>query len=98
MVLLILAIFLAAISNSLAMTFSGIYALPLGEGNFLVGLMIAASAFAELPAMVYNERLARVLHAPNTIILANLLMALGFIGYIYTPTPNLISLFPSSKR
>jgi PPP family 3-phenylpropionic acid transporter len=97
LLLLVLATFLAAISNSMAMTFSGIYARGLGGGNFLVGLMIAAGAFAELPAMFYNERLARLLRAPNTIILSYLLMALGYLGYIFTPTPSLIPLFSILK-
>jgi len=97
LLLLILSAFLSAFSNSLAMTFNGIYARSLDGGNFLVGLMIAVSAFAELPAIFYNEHFARVLHAPNTIIFANLLMAFGFVGYIYTPTPNLIPLFSIIK-
>ena len=97
LLLLVIATFLSAISNSMAMTFSGIYARTLGGGNFLVGLMIAVGAFAELPAMFYNERLAAILRAPNTIILSYILMALGYLGYIFTPTPNLIPLFSILK-
>ncbi|MCB9420059.1 MAG: MFS transporter [Ardenticatenaceae bacterium] len=97
LLLLTLATFLSGISNSMAMTFSGIYAKGLGGGNFLVGLMIAAAAFAELPAMFYNERVASYLKSPHTIVLSYALMVLGYLGYIFTPTPNLIPLFSVIK-
>jgi MFS transporter, PPP family, 3-phenylpropionic acid transporter len=97
LLLLTLGTFLAAISNSMAMTFSGIYAKGMGGGNFLVGMMIGVSAFAELPGMFYNVHIARRLRPSNTIILAFILMAMGFLGYIFTPTPSLIPFFAIFK-
>ena len=97
LLILVLATFLAAISNSVSITFSGIYARSLGGGNFVIGLMIAVGAFSELPAMFYSERLARLLTTPYTIILSYILLALGFLGYIYTPSANLIPLFSILK-
>lgn len=97
LLLLIMATFLASVSNSMAMTFSGIYAKSLGGGNFLVGLMISVGAFAELPAMYYNMQIERRIKAPNAVILSYAVLALGFLGYIFTPTPALIPVFSVFK-
>lgn len=96
-VLILLATFLAGISNSLAMTFSGIYARWLGGGNLLVGMMIAFSAFAELPSMFFSDRIGKRLRNINTALLSYGLMAAAFLGYILLPNANVLPVFAVVK-
>jgi len=88
LVLLLLATFLAGISNSLSMTFGGIYARWLGGGNFLVGAMIAFAGYSEILTMFYGEHIARHLRGSNTVILAYGLMAIAYLGYILLANPQ----------
>jgi PPP family 3-phenylpropionic acid transporter len=97
LVMLLLATFLAAISNSLSMTFEGIYVRSLGGGNFLIGVMIAFAAFIELPAMYYSERIARKLGGTTTILLAYGFTASAYLGYILVSNPNLLPIFSILK-
>jgi PPP family 3-phenylpropionic acid transporter len=96
-ILLLLASFLAGISNSLFMTFGGIYARSLGGGELLIGLMIAFGALAELPTMFYSTRVADRLGKTNTAILSYGLMAAAFLGYILIRQADLIPLFSILK-
>jgi MFS transporter, PPP family, 3-phenylpropionic acid transporter len=96
-VLLLLASFLAGISNSLFMTFSGIYARSLGGGDLLIGLMVAVGGLAELPTMYYGSRIANRLGKTNTAILSYGLMAAAYLGYILTINANTIPLFSILK-
>lgn len=96
-VFLLAAIFLAGISNSLSMTFEGIYVRFLGGGSFLIGLMIAFSAFSELPTMHSSQRIAQRLSSPNAVILAFVIMAAAYLGYVITPTPVLLPLFAALR-
>jgi PPP family 3-phenylpropionic acid transporter len=96
-VFLLVAIFLGGISNSLSMTFEGIYVRFLGGGSFLIGMMTAFSAFSELPTMHYSQRIAQRLRGPNAVILAFLVMAGAYLGYVVTPTPTLLPLFAALR-
>lgn len=95
--LLLLASFLAGISNSLFMTFGGIYARSLGGGDVLIGMMIAFGALAELPSMFYSNRLANRFGKTNTAILSYGLMGAAFLGYVLISEANLIPLFSILK-
>ena len=97
LVLLLIATFLAGISNSLSMTFGGIYARSLGGGNFLIGMMIAFAAYFELPTMFYSDRIAQRLRGPNSVILSYGLMAVAFLGYTLTTNPNALPFFSILK-
>ena len=90
LLLLLVATFLAGVSNSVAMTFSGIYAHSLGAGNFLIGAMIAVGALAELPMMFLSDRLSHRIRRTNTVLLAYALMAASYLGYVLTKNPNLL--------
>jgi len=90
LVFLLVATFFASISNSLFMTFSGIYVNYLGGGNFLIGLMTAFGAFAELPMMFYSDRFANWIRKPNVVILSYILMGVAFTGYVFTTNPNVL--------
>lgn len=96
-VLLLLATFLAGISNSLFMTFGGIYARWVGGGNFLIGLMIAFGGIAELPTMLYSNRISNRLGKTNTAILSYGLMAAAYLGYILMTDANFLPLFSILK-
>lgn len=87
LLLLLLATLLASVSNSLSMTFAGVYARALGGGNFLIGMMTAFGALAELPMMFFSERVARRIRGPNTVLLSFAIMAVAFLGYILTTNP-----------
>ncbi len=87
LVLLLLATFLSGMSNSLFLTFGPIFARSLGAKSTLIGMMVAFGALAELPAMFFNERIADHLRKVNTVILAFVLMAIGYLGYIFTKNP-----------
>lgn len=82
--------FLAGISNSLAMTFSGVYARWLGGGNALVGGMVAVSAVAELPSMYFSARIARRLGGARAVALSCSVMAFAFVGFSLLRTPTLL--------
>ena len=97
LVMLLLATFLAAISNNLSMTFEGIYVRSLGGGNFLIGVMVAIAAFIELPAMFYSERIARKLGGTTTILLAYGFTASAYLGYILVSDPRLLPIFSILK-
>lgn len=96
-VLILAATFFSGISNSLSMTFGGIYARWLGGGNLLVGMITAFSAFGELPAMFFAERVSRRIRKSNTILLAFGLMAVGYLGYILSPSALTLPLFASIR-
>lgn len=95
--MILIATFLAGISNSLFITFGGIYARSVGAGNFLIGVMTAFAGFAELPSMFYSERIARHLRGPNTVILSYGLMASAYLGYILVAAPNALPVFSIVK-
>ncbi len=97
LLMLLAAIFLSGISNSLTMTFEGIYARSLGGGNFLIGVMIASAAFFELPAMFYMKKIAKVIGRPNAILLGYAFSAAAFLGYILVSNPNNLPYFSVLK-
>lgn len=97
LVMLLLATFLAGISNSLSMTFEGVYVRSLGGGNFLIGMMIAFAAFSELPAMFYSQRIARRLRGTNTLLLAYTFTTSAYLGYILVSNPSLLPIFSILK-
>ena len=92
-VLLLLATFLFGISNSIFLTFGGIYASSLGAGNLLIGLMIAFGCIAELPMMFFSNRISRRLGKVDTVILSFVLMAAAYLGYILTANPNILPVY-----
>ncbi len=95
--MLLTAAFLAGISNSLSLTFEGIYVRSIGGGNFVIGVMIAFAAFAELPTMFYSRRLIQRLRGANTVLLAYGLTASAYLGYIVVAEPSLLPLFSILK-
>ncbi|MEJ2759895.1 MAG: MFS transporter, partial [Anaerolineales bacterium] len=97
LLMLLAAIFLSGVSNSITMTFEGIYARSLGGGNFLIGVMIASAAFFELPAMFYMKKIARVIGRPNTILLGYAFSGAAFLGYILVSNPNYLPFFSVLK-
>ncbi len=88
--LLLAATFLAGISNSLAMTFSGVYARWLGGGDVLVGAMIAVSAVAELPTMYFAGHLAWKITYSGAALLSYVVMAVAFVGFALIDAPALL--------
>ncbi len=84
------ATFLAAISNSLTMTFSGILARSLGGGDFLIGAMIAFGAMAELPVMFFSDRISARINKVNTVLLSYGLMSVAFLGYVIARSPGVL--------
>lgn len=97
LVMLLLATFLAGISNSLSMTFEGVYVRSIGGGNFLIGMMIAFAAFSELPAMFYSQRIAQRLRGTNTLLLAYGFTTSAYLGYILVSNPSLLPIFSILK-
>ncbi len=97
LVLLLAASFLSGISNSLAMTFSGILVNSLGAGSFLIGIMLAVGAISELPAMHFNIKVAERLGKVNAIILSYGLMAAAYTGFTLVRDPNLLPFFSILK-
>lgn len=94
---LLLATFMAAISNSLAMTFSGIYARALGGGDLLIGMMTAVSATAEILTMFLSGRILQRLHATQALLLAFGLMAVGYLGWVFVPDAAAVLAFSIIK-
>ena len=90
LLLILVATLFASISNSLSMTFSGIYAGSLGAGNFLIGMMTAFGSFAELPMMFFAEKVSARLGRIQAIVLSFGLMAAGYLGYTLVSNPNLL--------
>ena len=97
LVLLLVATFFSSVSNSLSMTFSGILARSLGGGNFLIGLLIAVGAFAELPVMFFSDRISARLRKINTILISYGLMAVAYIGFMLSPTANILPIWAIMK-
>ncbi len=96
--LLLSATFLAAISNSLSMTFGGIYARFLGGGDLLIGLMIAFSATSEIVTMYLSERLQEWLGGkPQALLAAYGLMAVGYLGWMLVPNATALLAFSIIK-
>jgi PPP family 3-phenylpropionic acid transporter len=96
-IFLLLATFLAGVSNSLFMTFGGIYASSLGGGNLLIGFMIAFAGLAELPTMFYSNRISNRIGKINTAILSYGLMAAAYLGYILMTNANFLPAFSILK-
>lgn len=90
LLLILGATFLASISNSLSMTFSGILARWLGAGDFLIGAMIGFGALAELPFMFFSDRIADRITKKNTALLSYGLMSIAFLGYIMAKNPEIL--------
>lgn len=95
--LLLLATFLAAIANSLSMTFGGIYARALEGGDLLIGMMIAFSATAETLTMFLSEHVQKRLHGTTTLLLAYGLMAVAYLGWVFIPNPVAVLAFSIVK-
>jgi PPP family 3-phenylpropionic acid transporter len=97
LLVLLLAAFLSAISNSLAMTWSGVYARWLGGGNMLVGAMVAVSALAELPTMFFSDRISLRIGSMKAAVGSYALMAGAFLGYALSREPSLLLVFAVIK-
>lgn len=97
LLVLLVATFLAAISNSLSMTFGGIYARALGGGDLLIGMMIAVSATSEILTMFLSGRILQRLHGTQALLVAYGLMAVGYLGWVFVPTPAALLAFAVVK-
>lgn len=97
LVVVLLATFLSGISNSLAMTFSGIYARSLGGGNLLIGMMIAFGAVAEIATMYFSSRIVKRLGGSSAMLIAYGLMASAFLGFAVSTSAVALPLFSILK-
>jgi len=87
LVILIVISFLVGISNSLAMSFEGIYVHYLGGVNMLVGIMIGISGFSEIPMMQFSQKIADRLKGPKILILSFGSMGAAYVGYVLAQAP-----------
>lgn len=90
LLLLLAATVLSGIANSLSATFSGIYARSLGGSNLLVGSMFAVSALAELPTMLFSNRISDKITETGALVSAYAVMGLAFVGYALVSDPVLL--------
>ena len=90
LLLLLVAAVLSGIANSLSATFSGIYARSLGGSNLLVGSMFAISAMAELPTMLFSNRISDKITETGALVSAYAVMGLAFLGYALVGDPVLL--------
>jgi MFS family permease len=90
LLLLLAAAVLSGIANSLSATFSGIYARSLGGSNLLVGSMFAISALAELPTMLFSNRISDKITETGALVSAYVVMGLAFLGYALVRDPVLL--------
>jgi len=88
LVILILVSFLMGISNSLAMSFEGIYVKFLGGGNSLVGLMIGVAGVSEIPSMHFGQKITGRIKGSNALILSLGLMGCAYVGYVLARDPR----------
>jgi PPP family 3-phenylpropionic acid transporter len=97
LVVILLATFLVGVANSVAMTFEGIYMDYLGGGELLIGMLLAISAFSELPTMRYSHSILRRLQGPKTLLLAYALYGSAYLGYALTQKPSILLLLAIAK-
>jgi PPP family 3-phenylpropionic acid transporter len=97
LLLLLVGTFLAGIANSLSMTFEGIYVRSLGGTSFLIGLMTAFAATAELPTMYFGGRIGLKMRGVNAVILAYGLSCSAYLGFVLLPNPTIMPVFSVLK-
>ena len=93
LVLLLIANFLANIPMSLSLTFEGVFINSLGGGNFLIGLMMAFSAYSELPTMFFSRQIGERLRGLKSLTLAFGLMSIAYLGFVLTYNPVILPFF-----
>jgi PPP family 3-phenylpropionic acid transporter len=73
--------FLIGAAVYMSIVFDGIYMHHLGGTQGMVGFMFGLTAFSELPTLQYSHTLMRRLGGPRTLLLADGLLIVAFIGY-----------------
>lgn len=87
LVILIGVSFLMGISNSLSMSFDGIYVQYLGGGNALVGAIVGVSGVSEIITMQYGQKIAQRLKSMNALSLSLGMMGIAYVGYVLAISP-----------
>jgi PPP family 3-phenylpropionic acid transporter len=97
LVAILVATFLVGVSNAVAMTFESIYMDHLGGSELLIGMLLAISAFSELPTMRYSRNILEYLRGPKTLLLAYGLYGSAYLGYAFTQSPSILLLLAVAK-
>jgi MFS transporter, PPP family, 3-phenylpropionic acid transporter len=97
LLLVLAAALLSGIASGFSATFSGIYARSLGGGNLLIGAMFAISAVAEVPTMLFSNRIADRLGEMGAMLASYAVMGLAFLGYALVRDPVLLVVLAGVK-
>jgi PPP family 3-phenylpropionic acid transporter len=90
LVALVVANFLIGMGEGLYITFAGIYMDAIGGGELLIGSLFGLSALVELPVMQYGSALTRRIGKPGALILAYVVLGLGYFGFAVAETPAIL--------
>ena len=82
--------FLLGISFAMLIVFEGIFAVSLGGGEFLVGLLVGAGAIAEVPSMRLSGSLAERWGYRRTLLLGYTLFGIAVLSYSWVTNPTLL--------
>ena len=82
--------FLLGISFAMLIVFEGIFAVSLGGGEFLVGLLVGAGAIAEVPSMRLSGSLAERWGYRPTLLLGYTLFGIAVLSYSFVTIPTLL--------
>ena len=81
LLLILAALTLFGASLSIVFTFESIYVTYLGGSRAVIGVMIGLGALAELPPMLFSQRLLHRLGDFKTLLLSSILLGLACFGY-----------------
>ncbi|MCA9967410.1 MAG: MFS transporter [Anaerolineales bacterium] len=82
--------FLLGIAFAMLIVFEGIFAVSLGGGEFLVGLLVGAGAIAEVPSMRLSGSLAERWGYRPTLLLGYTLFGIAVLAYSWVTNPTLL--------
>lgn len=74
----------------ISISFIGVYMKHLGGGDNLVGWLMGVSALCEIPTMFFGARLLKRIGDLGTLLLAYLLLGVGFLGFALTSSPYVL--------
>ena len=77
----------------MAGTFSTVYLKAIGGTEMQVGALFGISALAEVPGMLFGRRIARKLGDSPSLLLAYVVIAMGFAGFGIARTPEMLLAF-----
>ena len=78
-------------------TFGTVYMGALGGSEFFFGALYGISAMAEVPGMLFGQRIARRMGDTNAMLAAYALVAVGFAGYAISYTPWVMVFFAAVR-